>query len=103
MQHIALNLVDEKGKLIERSIVNFADIMFVLFGLENYEKKFPWLSKIDPYGYTYCNIYQTPIVIKELENLKKEKIAGNLIKEINETIEFLKKIEQGVSAQFIGD
>lgn len=103
MQNIKIWLIDEKFNYTEKSDINFAPVLGMLFKTKNYENKYQFLACIDPYGYTFFNLYQAPKIIQELNELKKENISSQAINEIINTIEFLKKIEQGVLAIFIGD
>ena len=103
MQHIGLEIIDEKTSLIERSNINFAPIMQILFKVNSFKDSYSFLSTIDPYGDTYFNVHQVPRVIDELEKFKQNENALSVLKEINDTIEFLKKIEQHTFAKFIGD
>lgn len=103
MQHIGICLVNERHDARERAEVNFATVGNVFENIKEFEQKYPFLAGIDPYGDTYFNVHQAPKVIEELENLKNEEMAKPALKEIAETIEFLKKVEQGLFANFIGD
>lgn len=95
--------MDERYNFIEKSGINFVPVMKVLWGIKECEKKYPFLVGIDPYGDTYFNVHQAPKVIEELENLKQEKIAETALKEIADSIAFLKKVEQHTFVNFIGD
>lgn len=103
MQNTKIWLMDERYNFIEKSDINFVPVMKALWDVKECEKKYPFLVGIDPYGDTYFNVHQAPKVIEELENLKQENLLGSVIKEITETIEFLKKVEQHTFANFIGD
>lgn len=103
MQHIALNLINEKNELIQRSEINFVPVMKMMWSIEDCEKNYPFLVGIDPYGHTYFNVHQAPKVIEELKNLKKEKMFEAAIKETDDSIKFLKKVEQHTFVNFIGD
>ena len=104
MQHIGteLNQVNT-GVLLERSKVNFASIANILYRVKDFKQRYPQLSEIDPYGDTIFTIYQVPPAIEELEKLKQETRASEVINEIQDTIEFLRKVEQNTFAKFIGD
>lgn len=102
MQHVALNLINEKVVLIKSSDINFADVMFFLFKQEDYEKRFPWLSTIDPYGLTIINELQTKSLIQDLEALQI--ISENKLKSlIQESVNFIKESGDLEFIQFIGD
>lgn len=103
MQNTKVWLMDERYNIVERSNINFVPVMRILWDIEKCEKKYPFLVGIDPYGDTYFNVHQSPIVIRELEILKHEKISEPVLKEIEGSIEFLKKVEQHTFAKFIGD
>ncbi|MCX6786177.1 MAG: hypothetical protein NTZ18_05040 [Candidatus Komeilibacteria bacterium] len=103
MQNIKVWLMDERYNYIERSEINFAPVIGALWSIGECEKKYPFLVGIDPYGDTYFNIHQAPKVIEELEELKKEVASESTQKEIVNTMEFFKKVEQGISVKFIGD
>lgn len=103
MQNVKICLIDERSKVVESSDMNFATIGNVLWAIEDNEIKYPFLSGIDPYGHTYLNVRQAPKVIEELEAFKKEKKTEPVLEEITTIIRFLKKVEQGLLAKFIGD
>ncbi len=71
-QNIGILLIDESGKTIEGSALNFAGAQQRLVALAEYEDKFPLLSGIDEYGDTYFNAVQRPRVVQELEKLKSD-------------------------------
>ncbi|MBX4186877.1 MAG: hypothetical protein KW802_01280 [Candidatus Doudnabacteria bacterium] len=101
MQHIGLHLEDEKGNLIERSKINFGDIINSLD--EKSKSLYPWLWSIDPYGHTTFNLYQIPHVITELKQLSLELKNEELKLLINEATEFIAKTEQHIYTKLIGD
>lgn len=102
MQHIALNLINEKGELVQKSEINFADILLFLFRQENFENRFPWLSTIDPYGLTIFNQLQIKNITKELEMLQI--ISENKLKSlIQESSNFIKRSGDLEFIKFIGD
>lgn len=103
MQNTKIWLMDERGDLVENSNINFVPVLRVLWSIKKCKKKYPFLVGVDPYGNTYFNVHQSLKVIEELENLKKEKQSKDTLKEISDTIEFLKKVEQHTFAKFIGD
>ncbi|MCX6786171.1 MAG: hypothetical protein NTZ18_05010 [Candidatus Komeilibacteria bacterium] len=103
MQNITVCLMDERYNYIERSEINFAPVMKALWNIKECEKIYPFLVGIDPYGDTYFNVHQTSKVIEELEKLKKGEMPESTQKEIVNAIEFIKKVEQGISVKFIGD
>ena len=55
MQHIGLSLEDELGNTLERSDINFTEIIATLWQLNKLDS-YPWLNGIDPYGNTIINI-----------------------------------------------
>ena len=95
--------MDEKYNIIEKTDINFAPAMKLLWSIEECEKKFPFLITIDPYGNTFFNVHQTPRLIQELKQLKQEKIPQEILEEINSSIEFIEKVEQHTFVKFIGD
>ena len=103
---MSLHLEGEQGNVIERANnINFADIILVLQKTENYSQKYPWLSTIDPYGYTVFNVHQIPKLIKELKKLKEDIQDQNVMLDnaIDSVISFLEKVEQHLYIRFIGD
>lgn len=48
-------------------------------------------------------MHQCPMVIGELLHLQAQQPSGQITEEISNTIDFLQKVEQGMSAKFIGD
>ncbi len=102
MQHIALQLETEDGELIERSEVNFADIMSALLRQKNYKTDYPWLSTIDPYGETVFNLYQVPNVLRDMDTLKGS-LSVEMVKDIEQAINLLNRIEHHVYIRFTGD
>ena len=104
MQYINLYLVDENDKDIEKSDVNFADIIGkLLWKIPDFEKKYPWVSTIDPYGMTWLNGFQTPIVAKELERLSSESNEQEYKDTINRALDFFKKQTTHRYIKFAGD
>lgn len=102
MQNIQINLENENGQSIEKSNINFADIIAVLWKYGN-EKEYPWLWTIDPYGDTVFNIHQIPKITEELSTLSLKVKDKKIVDEIKDTIDFIKKIEQHLYIKFIGD
>lgn len=102
-QHIGCQLQDGSGHLIKNSKLNFAPINLILWDFDKNKKKYQWLHTIDEYGDTTFNPLQTPYVIMELENLKKEKIDGDIQKLIDDFVVFIKKIDLHLYIKFIGD
>ena len=100
MQNIKLWLINERGEAIDKATLNFVPVMHALFELDTHSERYPFLSGIDPYGYTYFNVRQMPRVIDELRTAKGEISA---LKEIEETIAFLVGVKQHMFAKFIGD
>jgi len=89
-------------KVIKNSDINFADIMIFVFKQEDYQKRFSWLSAIDPYGLTMINELQKDNLIKDLETLQafSDIKLKNLIQE---SINFISQIGDLEFIQFIGD
>jgi hypothetical protein len=102
MQHIGIQLENESGGIIEPSDINFAKVIGWLWEKNNLGP-YPWLSGIDPYGYTTINTNQAPFLVKELEILKKEVDDKDVIASIDGTIEILHKVKQHIYLKFIGD
>lgn len=104
MQNINLQLEDEEGNIIEKAKGNFADIISVLERIESYARMYPWLSTVDPYGYTVFNIRQTPKLIAELAQLKGDLTEKKkILNEIDNAVFFLEKVEQHLYIRFVGD
>ena len=103
MQHIGIWLVGEQQTIIEKSDINFAPVVRAVWAVKEYEKQYPFLVGVDPYGDTYFNVHQAPVVIEELEKLKHEASSKDALKEIADTTELLKKVKQHTFAKFIGD
>lgn len=103
MQNTKVWLIDEKHNCIEKSDINFAPVIKALQDIQQCEKNYPFLVGIDPYGHTYFNVHQAPKIIEELVRLQNEEISESAAKEIINTIEFLKKVEQHTFVNFIGD
>lgn len=101
MQHIGLQLESEGGGEIQKTDINFGDIINALN--KNDKDKYPWLWGIDPYGLTLFNLYQTPHIISELKQLLSEIDNDELKKTINTSIDFISKIEQHTYIKLIGD
>jgi hypothetical protein len=81
MQNITVEIVDERNVLIEVLDIDFADVIGgVLWRLEKYKERFPWLSSIDTYGLTYFNTLQLPLISAELERLNEEIRDEKLVK-----------------------
>ena len=85
-QHISIERIDENGKLLQRSNIEFAGYINLLHSVKNYENKYPLLAYIDPYGDTYLNILQRPIFIEELKQFNNDNRRDN----IQELLAFIK-------------
>jgi hypothetical protein len=72
VQNISIERVDEQGKTLAQSGVNFATIINRFETITDWKIKYPLLSKIDPYGDTYLNILQRPDFVLELLRFSKE-------------------------------
>lgn len=103
MQHIKLDIMDEREEITKESTINFAPLLKAFWAIEDGKNKLPLLMGIDPYGNTYFNVHQTQGVINELELFRNEEVAKPLLIEINDTVNFLKLVEQHSFAKFIGD
>lgn len=101
-QHIGCQIVNENGKIIKESNLNFAAINQILWDVDEEKKKYQWLLTIDEYGDTVFNYLQTPIIIAELEKLINE-VSQEYKHQINEFIEFIKSIGNHEYIKFIGD
>jgi len=104
-QRVELEWIDEKGNIIEKSQINFIYIIDVLLKIKDFKRKYVWLSTIDYYGNTFFNVQQVPIVIKELNDLRKEKINLDVKTTISESASFLNKVNMKVHTyiKFVGD
>jgi hypothetical protein len=103
-QLVQIELIDEKGRLIERSDINFMIILDNLYQKKEYKKQYPLLSTIDYNGLTVFNYMQVPLVVKELQHLSKRN--DSITKEISErVINFMNKIHEHVHLyiRFVGD
>lgn len=98
-QLISIFLEDENGKIIEKSEINFAGIINEAWEIKNFKKDYPWISSIDPYGNTIINIHQAHYLIEELIKINRY-LKKN---DIDNAIEFIKKIDQHLYVKFIGD
>jgi hypothetical protein len=99
MQHIGIQLQNLKGEIFKTSEVNFAEILKVLYDIQDSKVKYSWLMTIDPYGDTLFNQLQISQIINELSNLSGI-LSDDLNKKINNLISFLKDTEIGLD-QFI--
>ena len=89
MQHIGIEIINEKGEIMKESELNFADIMRIVYQQPSYKEDYPFLATVDPYGYTYFNLQQLPTVVNELRKLEK-KCSSKMEKEIiKKSIDFL--------------
>ncbi len=98
-QHIGLTRIDERGKILERSEVNFADFINVLYKLKKFEDKYPLISYIDPYGDTYFNIRQRSDLVEELKRFSLDNNLGD----IEQLITFISKTGIHEYIKFTGD
>ena len=101
-QHIGCQLVDENGKIIKESNLNFAQLNLILWDADKKKEKYQWLHTIDEYGDTVFNHLQTPIIIEELNKLKDEVDIENQ-QLIERFISFIKTIKNNYVVKFIGD
>ncbi|MES2668264.1 MAG: hypothetical protein V4644_01050 [Patescibacteria group bacterium] len=102
MQHIGILLENEQGDKIKSSNLNFADVLVWLFGIKEYQIKYPWLSTIDPYGNTVLNSLQVPLIINELKIFSLE-VDEETKKTIELVISFLQDTDQHHYIKLFGD
>lgn len=102
MQHIGIILEDESGSLLDRSPVNFVDILSTC-DKKTMSDQYKWISTIDPYGDTTFNYLQAKQLLFELTVLSSRLDDKNGKKLIDELIEFLKRSDSGIYIKFIGD
>lgn len=101
MQNIQIIIEDESRKELERSDVNFADILNTVWETTN-KIDFPWTWSIDAYGLTIFNLNQLSYLKSELEKISKD--LNQQGKEIIEKLlNFIEKMEQHKYLVFIGD
>ncbi len=100
-QHIGVVKIDEAGSVIEKSDVNFAEVVNVLHEMDNFSTDYPWIATIDPYGSTVFNSTQVSLVRKELEKILIE--APKLGELVGKLISILEKIGMHQYIKFIGD
>lgn len=104
MQSIDLELVDENNQVIKSSLINFADVVGgILWKIDDFDSKYPWLSAVDPYGMTWLNPKQAKFMVTELEHLKSEKISDVEKDLIENVIEFCRAQEVHTYLRFNGD
>ena len=104
-QHVGIVHVDDKGIILNESEINFIFILSDLYNIKNFKIRYKLLSTIDLYGDTIFNRLQSNILIKELEDLLKEKIGNRTKKDIISSIYFIKKSLKNLHTyiKFIGD
>ena len=104
MQHIGINLQNQKGDVFKTSEINFAEILKAVYEIKDFKVKYPWLTTIDPYGDTLFNQLQIPQVINELNSLSGA-LSEDLSKKANDLISFLKDTEISLDQfiVFVGD
>jgi hypothetical protein len=105
-QNIGIRKIDERGKVLEESDINFVDIKLALFEIRsytNFQKQYPWISTIDDYGDTYFNILQRPIVIEEFKRAIKEVKEDEIKKIVVRLISFIEGADTHQYIVFIGD
>ena len=108
MQDISIVICEEDQEIVERSNLNFVDIVMEDELRYENEGAYPWLDSIDPYANTTFNQLQVVYFIKDLERLKPlVKIEANN-QLIDEIIAFASKIlPENIHSQrylkFIGD
>lgn len=100
-QHVGVQLENEGGALIERSQVNFNQLVCQISEFSSKELHF--LNTIDLYGDTVFNVHQAPVVIEELKKLADMIDDAGLLSDIAETVRILEKCEQHLYVRFIGD
>lgn len=94
MQHIGMLRETEQGEVLEVSPINFADILAVIDHHQDGKQAFPWVSAIDPYGFTVLNQYQILHIISELQTIKGTPDLTDALKlKIDEACAFMKTIE----------
>ncbi|PIT93297.1 MAG: hypothetical protein COU06_00645 [Candidatus Harrisonbacteria bacterium CG10_big_fil_rev_8_21_14_0_10_38_8] len=99
MQHIGVQIQDKDGKTTQESSINFAEVMWVLYDVPDYESKYPLLASIDPYADTIFNALQGSQLVDELKQLGQK---GNKAI-ISDSISLLEKVAQFQYIEFHGD
>lgn len=123
MQHIGVEITDERNKVLEESDINFANVIGgALYRIQgDWESKYPMLSSVDPYGNTVFNILQRPFVIEELKKLKEEMLDEKIpkkefrtnypgvvtediwLRDLEKSLKFFEKLGVHQYLKFIGD
>lgn len=101
MQITNILKINERGESLENSQVNFVDVLVVLYKIEDFKNKYPWIATVDPYGDTVFNRIQIPYVLRDLKKLQTEKQELKAI--IASLIIFLEKTDIHEYIKFIGD
>ncbi len=102
-QNISCVLVDENGKKLESSKLNFSYIKYELYKMADFKDRFPWLSTIDDYQDTTFNTLQIPWVIRELKGLYGVTEDEELKALIKAFVRFLRRVSIHEYVKFVGD
>lgn len=103
MQHIGVSIIDEEGKVLQKSEINFVDIVLYLSQNELRKSEYPWLWGIDPYGNTIFNMYQIPHLSEELKKVLVTIQDSNLEKSIQSSLQFFESLDHHEYLKFTGD
>lgn len=68
-QNISVERISENNEVLCAAPCNAAEIVNVLWNLQDFKVTYPWLSTIDPYGLTYINSPQKQLYLEELSRL----------------------------------
>lgn len=100
MQHIGLQLENEKGEVEESFGLEGIDMRIV----ERAPAVSPFLRSIDPYGNTVFNQLQIPRLILELQALAAQTVESDLRENVERVAAFLEaSIDIHTCVRFTGD
>lgn len=92
MQNIHTQIIDQDKKVVSEPGVDFADVLGVLYKIENYQTQYPLLASIDPYDDTTFTRFQLKTITEELQMIN-EKQNNAIVSAAIEAIDAVKDLE----------
>ncbi len=102
-QQISIQRVTESEEILCHFDINVAEIVNMLWQIQDFKEEFPWLSTIDPYGNTSINLLQKPYFAQELSRFAQTTQGSKVIELIEKFKIILTETEMHQYVKLIGD
>ena len=104
-QHIGLAIQDEQGIVLERSELNFAELLNLIETFKQFDTLYPTTASIDPYADTLLDSHKVEFLIAELEQASNRQSEKKFTDSVAAICRFLGKVRGHADhyVKFIGD